>query len=190
MFERYTEEARRAIFYARAEAVNSAAKFITPAHLLQGLMWDPHLPTCPLSAVKAHESELRTLLKAPARPANKVPAELSRDVGLDQDAKKVLAYAPQEAAVGNSYFIDADHLLRGILRFPNEASTALESIPLDLPTVRAASKVHRAKYPEKKTLYHRLFGSPLKAHRDLYIKLLATLAVMLLAGLLIRWLNY
>ena len=39
MFERYTEPARRAIFYARAVAVLNAAPAIDPSHQLYGLMW-------------------------------------------------------------------------------------------------------------------------------------------------------
>ena len=190
MFERYTEEARRAIFFARAEAGYSKAEFITPTYLLQGLMWDPHLPSCPLSAVKAQESDLRTLLKAHSRSDIKTPSDMGPNVGLDPEAKKVLAYAAQEATADDSYFIDADHLLRGLLCFPNEASGALKTIELDLATARDASKMHRAKYPEKKSLYHRIFGSPFKAHRIVYMKLIISLAVILSAALLIRWLNY
>lgn len=190
MFERYTEEARRAIFFARAEAGYSQEKFITPAHVLQGLMWDLHLPTCPLSTVKAHESDLRTLLKAPDRSTIKVVPEVSLELGLDRQAKMVLAHTAQEAAADDSYFIDADHLLRGLLCFPNVASDALKTIALDLSWAREASKAHRAKHPRRKTLYHRVFGSPFNVHRGIYIKLLAFIVVMVLAALVIRWLNY
>ena len=153
-------------------------------------MWDLHLPTCPLSTVKAHESELRTLLKSPDRSSIKVAPDVSLDLGLDREAKMVLAYAAQEAAVDDSYFIDADHLLRGLLRFPNAASESLKTIALDLSAAREASKTHRATHPEKKSLYLRFFGSPFKAHKVIYIKLLAAIVVMVLASLVIRWLNY
>jgi len=61
-----------------------------------------------------------------------------------------------------------------------DAVAKLISSPSDYP---------RAKYPPRKTLYHRLFGSPLRAHRDNLIKLLAVVIVFLLSALLIRWLN-
>jgi ATP-dependent Clp protease ATP-binding subunit ClpC len=38
MFERYTEKARRAIFYARFEASESGKLQIEPAHVLLGLL--------------------------------------------------------------------------------------------------------------------------------------------------------
>ena len=39
MFERYTEPARRAIFFARAIAIKNSAPMIDSTHLLWGLMW-------------------------------------------------------------------------------------------------------------------------------------------------------
>jgi hypothetical protein len=39
MFERYTESARRSIFYARASAILQSASKIDAVHLLCGLMW-------------------------------------------------------------------------------------------------------------------------------------------------------
>jgi len=112
-----------------------------------------------------------------------------KDIPLDRNAKMVLAYAFNEAELDSSFYIYGDHLLRGVLRFPNEAAEALQSISLDLAKARDASKLIRAKYPPRKTLYHRLFGSPLRAHRDNLIKLLAVVIVFLLSALLIRWLN-
>lgn len=41
MFERYTEEARRAIFFARYEAGCRGAGYIEPEHLLLGILCVP-----------------------------------------------------------------------------------------------------------------------------------------------------
>ncbi len=38
MFERYTEKARRVIFFARYEALQYGSRFIAPEHILLGLM--------------------------------------------------------------------------------------------------------------------------------------------------------
>jgi hypothetical protein len=40
MFERYTEQARRAIFYARVAAFRNGAPAIDSSHLLYGVMWE------------------------------------------------------------------------------------------------------------------------------------------------------
>ena len=38
MFERYTEKARRVIFFARYEAAQAETRMIEPAHLLLGIL--------------------------------------------------------------------------------------------------------------------------------------------------------
>jgi ATP-dependent Clp protease ATP-binding subunit ClpC len=42
MFERYTERARRAIFFARYEASNYGSRYIETEHLLLGLLREDH----------------------------------------------------------------------------------------------------------------------------------------------------
>src|ERR1035441_7070892 len=68
--------------------------------------------------------------------------DLMKDIPLDQNAKMVLAHAVNEAEMDNSFYIYTDHLLRGMLRFPYEASVALESIQVNLESARAASRRH------------------------------------------------
>jgi hypothetical protein len=109
---------------------------------------------------------------------------------LNDNSKMVLAYAAQEAGLDDSYTIDTDHLLRALLRFPNEASAALSSISLDLATAQTLSRRNRAEFPEKKTLYVRLFGAPFRAHRPALLKLLAFVVVLFLGSLLIHSLIY
>jgi len=113
-----------------------------------------------------------------------------KDMKLDSDSKKSLAYAAQEADKDDSYTIDTDHLLRGLLRFPNEASAALSSISLDLATVQTLSRRNRADFPDKKTPYVWLFGAHFRAHRPALLKLLAFVIVLLLGALVVRSLDY
>ena len=188
MFERYTEQARRAIFFARYEASFHSAGEITAGHILLGVVREAETRSVAASLLEGHEISIRSTLGIPL-PSGKAPIDLMKDIPLDRNAKMVLAYAFNEAEVDNSYYIYTDHILRGVLRFPNEAADALLLISLDLAKARTASKLIRAKYPPKKTLYHRLFGSPFQAHRVALAKLLAFLIVTVLATLLIRWLN-
>jgi ATP-dependent Clp protease ATP-binding subunit ClpC len=188
MFERYTEQARRAIFYARYEASFQSVGEITTGHILVGIMRERESRSVAAGFLKDHETNLRSTLGIPT-PCGKPLTDLMKDIPLDRHAKMVLAFAINEAELDNSFYIYTDHLLRGILRFPNEASDALQSISLDLAKARDASMLIRAKYPYKKTLYHRLFGSPFHAHRGLLAKWLAALIVCTLTALVIRWLN-
>jgi ATP-dependent Clp protease ATP-binding subunit ClpC len=183
MFERYTEQARRAIFFARYEAINQPADKISPAHLLVGLARDAGSRADKIGSLKDNEDQLRTVLGIPH------PTSHEQDIGLNDNSKMILAYAAKEAELDEEYGIDTGHLLRGILRFSNEATAALQSISLDLTKARAASKRYRIEFPSKKTLYHRLFGSPFRAHRVALTKLLIFMIVVTLATLLIRWIN-
>ena len=189
MFERYTEQARRAIFYARYEASFNSAGAITAGHILVGIMREGERRSVAVGFLKDHEMDLRSTLGISA-PSGRAPIDLMRQVPLDGDAKMALAYAAREADLDESFYIHSDHLLRGILNFPNAACTALQSISFDLARAREASKSLAKEFPRKKTIYHRLFGRPLRAHRDIYIKLLTFLVVTALALLLIRWINH
>jgi len=189
MFERYTEQARRAIFFARFEALHQPADKISPAHLLIGLTRDVGSRADAVGSLKSNAAQLRSMLGIPHPPKTEINLAIERSIPLNNNAKMVLAYAAEETEMDEEYWLDTDHLLRGILRFPNEASAALESIHVDLETARTASKRHRAEYPPKKTLYHRLFGSPFRAHRSSLVKLIAFVIILILASLLIRWLN-
>ena len=66
MFERYTEKARRVIFFARYEASQFGAPAIEPEHLLLGLMredklYRAFLPRLRFRRVYRKEIEVRTL---------------------------------------------------------------------------------------------------------------------------------
>ncbi|MGD0682109.1 MAG: Clp protease N-terminal domain-containing protein [Terracidiphilus sp.] len=193
MFERYTEQARRAIFFARYEAVHQPANKISTAHLLIGLTRDSGSRADAVGSLKEKTAQLRAELGIPYPKSTTLPLVSEQKIPLNDNSKMVLAYAAQEAELDEEYWIDTDHLLRGILRFPNEATTSLQSISLDLATARTVSRRHRIEFPPKpspnKTIYCRLFGSPFRAHRDALVKLLAVLIVCTLTALLIRWLN-
>jgi len=188
MFGRCTEEAKRAIFYARYEASFQSVGEITTGHILVGIIRERESHSVAADFLKDNETNLRSTLGVPL-PCGKPVTDLMKDIPLDRNAKMTLAFAFNEAELDNSFYIYTDHLLRGILRFPNEASDALQSISLDLAKARDASKLIRAKYPYKKTLYHRLFGRPFQAHRVALAKLLLFMIVVTLATLLIRWIN-
>jgi ATP-dependent Clp protease ATP-binding subunit ClpC len=193
MFERYTEQARRAIFFARYEAVHQPADKISTAHLLIGLTRDTGSRADVVGSFKENSTQLRAELGIPYPKFTTLPLVSEQNIPLNDNSKMVLAYAAQEAKLDKEYWIDTDHLLRGILRFPNEATTALQSISLDLATARTASRRHRIAFPPEpspnKTLYCLIFGNPFQTHRDAIVKLLAVLIVCVLTALLIRWLN-
>jgi len=189
MFERYVEESRRVIFFARYEALCQDAFAISAAHILIGLTREVGSRADVIASLKENEAKLREIVAIPCPQTKLTEPKLSREIPLDDKSKMVLEYAARESQSDDAYWIGTDHLLRGILSFPNEASTALRANSMDLATARLASRNHRAEFPDKKSIYYRIFGSPFRAHRGIYIKLLSFIAVCVLGTLLIRWLN-
>jgi ATP-dependent Clp protease ATP-binding subunit ClpA len=144
VFKRYTEEARRAIYFARVEAVLRKAPAITPAHLLLGLSWDERSMVNDVAALKDRLPDLCMSMGTPYRPCT--AAQLGNhhpEIPLDQDSKIAVAYTSEEADWEWCEKIDTDHLLRGILRFSNVASEALKSIGVTLEGIRSAAHANR-----------------------------------------------
>src|ERR671926_115809 len=123
MFERYTEKARRVIFFARYEASQFGAPAIEPEHLLLGLMREDKTLTgrfFPRAQVNIEairkEIEGRTLLREKISTSVELP--------LAPETKRVLAYAHEESDRLQHRHIGTEHLLLGLLR--EERSMAAE----------------------------------------------------------------
>ena len=124
MFERYTEKARRVIFFARYEASQFGAIQIEPEHILLGLVReDKSLTTrffqrsqTSIEAVR-RELEGRTVLR------ERLIASV--DLPLSQTAKRVLAFAAEESERIGHRHIGTEHLLLGLLREENSIAAEL-----------------------------------------------------------------
>lgn len=115
MFERYTEKARRVIFFARYEASQFGAPAIEPEHLLLGLMREDKSLTgrfFPRTQISIEgirkEIEGRTLLREKISTSVELP--------LAPETKRVLAYAHEESDRLQHRHIGTEHLLLGLLR--------------------------------------------------------------------------
>jgi ATP-dependent Clp protease ATP-binding subunit ClpA len=114
MFERYTEKARRTIFFGRHEASQLGSLYIEPEHLLLGLLReDKALANRFLRSHRAVES-IRKQIEGHTAPAEKVSTSV--DLPLSHECKRVLAYGAEEAQRVNHKHIDTEHLLLGLLR--------------------------------------------------------------------------
>jgi hypothetical protein len=114
MFERYTEKARRTIFFGRYEASQFGTPYIESEHLLLGLLReDKPLVHRVLHSLQAIES-IRTKIEKHAAPAEKTSTSV--DLPLSHESKRVLVYAAQEAQRLNHEHIGTAHLLLGLLR--------------------------------------------------------------------------
>jgi ATP-dependent Clp protease ATP-binding subunit ClpC len=123
MFERYTEKARRVIFFARYEASQFGSQAIETEHILLGLLREDKQLTQRFfqSAQQAVES-IRKEIRDRAGLQDKVAASV--DLPLSSSAKQVLTFAAEESDRLGHLHIGTEHLLLGILR--EEKSSAAQ----------------------------------------------------------------
>ena len=123
MFERYTEKARRVIFFARYEASQFGAPAIEPEHLLLGLMReDKTLTSRFLQRAQASLEAIRKEIEGRATLREKISTSV--ELPLAPETKRVLAYAHEESDRLQHRHIGTEHLLLGLLR--EERSMAAE----------------------------------------------------------------
>src|SRR6059036_2966442 len=135
MFERYTEKARRVIFFARYEASQFGSPYIETEHLLLGLLReDKALANRFLRSSAAIES-IRKQIEAHTTVREKVSTSV--DLPLSHECKRVLAYGAEEAERLSHKHIGTEHLLLGLLREEKcFAAEILHERGLRLSTIR------------------------------------------------------
>ena len=144
MFERYTEKARRTIFFGRYEASQFGSPYIETEHLLLGLLReDKALANRFLRSHVAVES-IRRQIERHTAPGEKVSTSV--DLPLSHECKRVLAYGAEEAERLNHEYIGTAHLLLGLLREEKcFAAQLLREQGLTLDSVR--EQVQRSESP-------------------------------------------
>ena len=114
MFERYTEKARRVIFFARYEASQFGSPYIETEHLLLGLLREDKALTNRF--LRSHASLESIRKQVEGRTPIREKVSTSVDLPLSQECKRVLAYAAEEAERLSHKHIGTEHLLLGLLR--------------------------------------------------------------------------
>ena len=119
MFERYTEKARRVIFFARYEASQCSASAIEPPHLLLGIMReDKYVMRHFLDASPDTIEKIRNNLKKPRGKDEPLEDRIATNVELPlaDETKRALAHAHEAAEQMRHRHIGTEHLLIGLLR--------------------------------------------------------------------------
>ena len=111
MFERYTEKARRTIFFARYEASQFGSPYIETEHILLGLLREDN--ALANRFLRSHAVSIREQIEGHTAPGEKVPTSV--DLPLSHECKRVLAYGAEEAERLNHKHIGTEHLLLGLL---------------------------------------------------------------------------
>jgi ATP-dependent Clp protease ATP-binding subunit ClpC len=113
MFERYTEKARRVIFFARYEASQFGTPFIETEHILLGLLREDREFMGKLG-LRKRRAEIRKAIEE--RTPKLQPISTAVEMPLSQECKRVLPYAAEEATWLSRRQIGPEHLVLGLLR--------------------------------------------------------------------------
>lgn len=118
MFERYTEKARRVIFFARYEASQFGSQTIDPEHLLLGLAREDRLLF--KGYFKSAQISIKLIREEIERSTSlKEKISTSVELPLASESKRALTYAHEESEKLGHQHIGTEHLLLGILREGN-----------------------------------------------------------------------
>jgi ATP-dependent Clp protease ATP-binding subunit ClpC len=112
MFERYTEKARRTIFFARYEASQFGSPYIETEHLLLGLIREDRALTYALLTPE-DAANIRSAIESHSKSEKKVSTNI--DLPLSPECRQVLNNAAKQADQLSDQHIGTEHLLLGLL---------------------------------------------------------------------------
>jgi ATP-dependent Clp protease ATP-binding subunit ClpC len=136
MFERYSERARKALFYARYEVSQLGGQSIESEHLLLGLMRDRQGLISEIFD-RAHVPIERVREEMARRCADRPKVTASVEIPFGDDVKRSLMLAAEQADLLGDPEIGREHLLLGLLRQDTcVAALVLAGYGLQLDAVR------------------------------------------------------
>jgi ATP-dependent Clp protease ATP-binding subunit ClpC len=133
VFERYTESARRALFFARYESSRLGATSIGTEHLLLGVMRAPKGLVSRILAPLPSE-KIRKDIESRSQFHEKIPTSV--ELPFTVESKRVLNVAREEADRLLHYHIGPEHLLLALLREEQSVAATLATYGLRLTDVR------------------------------------------------------
>jgi ATP-dependent Clp protease ATP-binding subunit ClpC len=113
MFERYSEKARRAIFFARLECSSYGSPTIESEHLLLGLLRETALLQRLLKGRESVEV-IRKEIEPQIIRRPRIPP--SAEIPLSMESKNILDHTSEEAGRLGHGRVEPEHMLLGLLR--------------------------------------------------------------------------
>jgi hypothetical protein len=165
MFERYTEKARRTIFFARYEASQFGAHKIETEHLLLGLLRDDKALAQRFLGTTSSESIRK---QVEARTIRREKVSTSVDMPLSHECKRALAYGAEEGERLKHKHLGTEHLLLGLLREKGcFAAEILRGVGLDVEQVREKIAAGEDMLPDAASIdrFRMSLGNYLGAHQ-------------------------
>ena len=124
MFERYTEKARRVIFFARYEALQYGSQVILPEHILLGLMREDKTISARYFPFRRNLTVESVRREVEERIVRRERIPQSVELHLAPETKRILVFAGEEGQRLQNRHVGPEHLLLGIVR--EERSIAAE----------------------------------------------------------------
>jgi ATP-dependent Clp protease ATP-binding subunit ClpC len=123
MFERYTDRARRVIFFARREAVELGSPSIETEHLLLGVLREDRALCARILGSEDAVLSVGSQIRAEAIIREKIST--SADLPVSQECTRVLLGSAEESQLLTGSNIDTPHLLLGLLRVEGSVAAQL-----------------------------------------------------------------
>lgn len=136
MWQRFTERARRVVFFAQEEAGRLGENYVSTEHLLLGLVREnDSVAARILDSIGISLGRVRSEIE---RQVTKGEGRLGQDMQLTPRAKRVIDLAYDEARQLNNNYIGTEHLLLGLIREGEGlAGRVLSRLGVDLERTRA-----------------------------------------------------
>lgn len=137
MFERFTESARRALFFARYQASEIGSPTITTEALLLGIVRADRQMVARVLGSSVSPDDITRDVEQRITVKDKICTSV--EIPFDDATKHVLQYAAEEADRLTHHHIGPEHLLLGTLREEESAAAAvLTARGVQLASARAA----------------------------------------------------
>jgi ATP-dependent Clp protease ATP-binding subunit ClpC len=135
MWQRFTERARRVVFFAQEEAGRLGENYVSTEHLLLGLVREPDSVAARiLDRMGVSLGRIRSEIE---RQVTRGDGRLGQDMQLTPRAKRVIDLAYDEARQLNNNYIGTEHLLLGLIREGEGlAGRVLAKLGVDLERTR------------------------------------------------------
>lgn len=135
MWQRFTERARKVVFYAQEEAGRLGENYVSTEHLLLGLVREnDSVAARILDRIGVSLGRIRSEIE---RQVARGDGRLGQDMQLTPRAKRVIDLAYDEARQLNNNYIGTEHLLLGLIREGEGlAGRTLSKLGVDLERTR------------------------------------------------------
>lgn len=134
MWQRFTENARRVVFFAQEEAQKYGSQIVSTEHLLLGLVRQESTATIALAKLNIDPNRVLADVAAKLGSAS---GKIHSDMTLSPSSKQVIDLAYEEARSLSNQYIGTEHLLLGLIAEKHGiAAKVLTNLGADLQKTR------------------------------------------------------